>query len=459
MSIYGKFVKNISSPIICRRDGLKGLFTILKELEESQYWGKDRIITCQIQRLRKLLIHAFINTDYYQRLFNEAGFDPFQFKEPSELKKLPTLSKKQIRGNLTSLLSKNYQSNRIHEGETGGTTGVKMRFYRDNDCLSPKEAALYRFEKWAGWDFGERVGIVWPAQQDYIGHWTLKSKIKNELFLRQVVFPAAIIDNKSIDNYIKLLIEKKPVIIRAFTSPIYEVARYMRVNGIGNIALKGVITTGEPLYEHERQIISQAFHCEVFNSYRSREAGPLAQECERHNGLHINAESLYIETVNPGNLDCMEEGFGEIVVTDLLNYGMPLIRYKMGDFGIISDKSCSCGRGLPLLTKIQGRTADILYTPEKKGVTAGSLVLYLVDEAPGLLGQVQIIQDRFDHLIIKMTDNPLPSKEIIEYQKRTVRRLFGDRITVSFENVKEIPSEKSGKYRFTICNIPEDELI
>lgn len=454
MSIYSVFVKNISFPFIAKRDGLPRLYEHLQRLEESQFWPRQEIIKLQFARVKKLLIHAYHYTAFYKKRFDDAGFDPFGFTNLSDLSQIPFLTKKQIRDNLQSLISERYKESELHFSETGGTTGVKMKFYRDNDCLSPKEAALYRFEKWAGWDFGQRMGLVWTAQQDYIGHWTQKAKIKNELYVRQIVFPAAILDEELISNYVNLLLRKRPVMIRAFTSPIYEVAKYVQVNNIDDIKLKGVITTGEPLYDHQRKLISSAFHCEVFDSYRSREAGPLAQECELHNGMHINAESLYIEAVQPANPDVFEDGMGEIVVTDLLNYGMPLIRYKMGDMGILSDEKCSCGRGLPLLKKIAGRTSDILYTPDMKCVTAGSLVLYLVDEAPGLLGQVQIIQDQLDHLIIRMTPDPPPTQEIREYQENTVRRLFGEKMRVTFDTVNEIPPEKSGKYLFTKCLLP-----
>jgi len=456
-TLFNAFVKNISFPIISKRNGLPGLMSHLKRLEESQYWTRDRIREYQFKKVKALFVHAFNHTEFYKQRFNEAGFDPHKIHHLSELKKIPLLDKNQIRDSLKSLIARNFDPIELHSSETGGTTGVKMKFYRDNACLSPKEAALYRFEKWAGWEIGEKMGLVWTAQQDYVGHWTAKAKIKNQLFGRQVVFPAAVMNEENIARFVDKLIKKKPVMIRAFTSPLYEVARYMLENRI-DLRLKGVITTGEPLYDHQRNIISKALNCAVFDSYRSREAGPLAQECEKHNGLHINAESLYVEAVPPADPQNFEKGMREIVITDLLNYGMPLIRYKIGDMGILSDAPCSCGRGLPILKRIAGRSSDILYTPERKRITAGSLVLYLVDEAPGLLGQVQIIQDRFEHLIFRSTPDPPLTQKIIDYEKRTIKRLFGEKMNVSFETVNDIPNEKSGKYLFTKCLLTQDEI-
>ena len=189
-----------------------------------------------------------------------------------------------------------------------------MQFWRNNTCLSPKEAARYRFEKWTGWNFGKRLGLVWPAQQDYVGHWTIKAKIKNALFERQLVLPAATLDDRKIENYLKLLKNKRPTMIRAFSSPMYEVAQVALSLQMRFPSIKGIVTTGEPLYKHQRDIIEQAFNCKVFDSYRCREVGPLAQECEQHRGMHINAESLFVEVVEPEQKGVFDEGIGEMAL-------------------------------------------------------------------------------------------------------------------------------------------------
>ncbi len=452
MEIYGKFVKHIAAPMVAQQSGLPFLFHHLHQFQQSQYWSRDRIASLQFERLRKLLIHAYQNTDFYKERFDGVGFDPYKFGELNELVKVPILTKKQIRDNRESFIAKNFRLTELHSSETGGTTGVKMTFFRNNSCLSQKEAALFRFEKWTGWNFGERMGLVWPAMGDYVGHWSIRAKIKNELYGRQVVFPAAVMDDESISRYLKIIFNKKPTMIRAFTSPIYEIAKFMLDKGIGGYShMKGIVTTGEPLFKHQRKVISKAFSCDVYNSYRSREAGPIAQECEYHCGMHINAESLYVEIMHDENSNFEDSTNGKIIITDLLNYGMPLIRYDMGDIGSFSDKLCACGRGLPLIETIEGRTVDVFYTPEGKSIATGSLVLYLVDNAPGQIGQVQVVQESIDHLTIKMTRDPAPTEEIKTYQRDMVRKLFGTEMKVDFEIVDKINREPSGKYLFAKC--------
>lgn len=456
-NVYSNFVKHISYPLIARYNGFEGLYRELTELEVSQYDSADKIHECQLIKLRLLLQHAYNTTRYYRRLFDQCGFNPDQFRHADQLEVIPVLTKDTIRENLTDLISNRFASSELHHSETGGTSGIKMKFYRNNSCLTRKEAALLRFERWSGWDFGDPLGVVWPAQQDYVGHWTRKAKLKNALYQRQVVFPAALVDEASILEYLSIVNRYRPTILRAFTSPLYEISKVIIKKSVPVTKIKGIVTTGEPLYQHQRALIEKAFGCKVFDSYRSREAGPIAQECEVHKGLHLNAENLFVEIISINGLEPDDKNIGEIIVTDLLNFGMPLIRYNMGDLGIISDEKCACGRGLPILNCLRGRSASSFITPDGKIVASGALVLYLVDEAPGPLGQVQIVQEKIDKLTIRMTKNPIPSNKIMDYQRRTIDELFGPNMIVDFEFVDKIDREPSGKYLFTkcLCDWPE----
>lgn len=445
--MYQRFVKHASFPLIAARQGLPGLCRQIRFLGESQFWPLERLQEFQLAKLRRLLLHAEQNVLFYRKRFEDAGFDPRSLSDLDQLKKLPVLTKKDIRGNLSSLLAQNIPKNNLHKSETGGTSGVKMEFYRDNACLVNKEALRLRFDTWSGWEPGERMGLVWPATVDYVGHYTLKARIKNEMFERQVVLPAAVLDEEVMDVYSRELARKRITFIRAFPSPLYELARYFLKKNI-HLHLKGVVTTGEPLYFHQREVIEKAFNCPVLDSYRCREVGPIAQQCREQRGLHVNAESLVVEIVPEG-----EGESGAIVVTDLENYGLPLIRYSMGDYGRWSGQQCSCGRGLPLVEEVSGRAGETFVTPEGKRIMAGSLVLYLVDEAPGMLGQVQVVQDRVDHLLIRMTPDPPPSDEIKAFHCSKVQELFGPKMSVSYEIVEQIPRSASGKYSFAICNV------
>jgi len=129
----------------------------------------------------------------------------------------------------------------------------------------------------------------------------------------------------------------------------------------------------------------------------------------------------------------------------------------MADMAVMSDKTCPCGRGLPLIDKIVGRALDVFVTPDKKLVSTIALVMYMVNAAPGFFGKMQIVQDATDHLTLKMTRDPLPGPEVMEHQKDVVERIFGPRMRMTYEFVDDIPCEKSGKYLFARRLIPIPE--
>jgi len=451
MSGYSALVRHFTYPLIQRRDGLKNLYRNLHEYEQTQWRSRDEIEQIQVRRLRALMEHAWRNTTYYREVLTRAGMQPEDFRRLTDLESLPILTKEIIRNRLPDLKASNIDERRISYSETGGTTGVKMRFCLDKRCLSPKAAATIRQERWAGWDIGETRGLVWPAQQDYVGHFTAKAKLRNALSKREVVLPAAVLDSAKIEAFIAQCRRRRPLILLGFSTPLYLVAGYVLKTPGLEISIPSAISTGEPLYRHQRKVIEEAFQCEVFDSYRTREVGLVAQECCEHDGMHINAENLHIET-----LEDKASGTTKLLVTDLTNFGMPFIRYEIGDAASLSDRKCECGRGLPILDMGIGRAADVMYTPEGSVISAVTLVLYLVDNGPPV-GQVQVIQDRIDHLLVRLTKDPLPGKELYDHYTREVARLFGETVRVDFDLVDSIESEPSGKYRFAVCAIPEKD--
>lgn len=447
--MFNRIVRHISFPLIAKRHGLSHLYARMDQLEKSQYWSLERLKELQLLKLRKLLTYAGTHVPYYRDVFRDLDFTPEAISSVEDLECIPLLNKQIIRQQEERLVSTSLTQNKLHFSETGGTTGIKMKFYRDNACLTVKEALRFRFERWAGWEIGDSMALVWPATVDYVGHHTLKAKLKNALYERQVVFPAAVLDQKSIEDFLARARKNKIIFIRAFSSPLYEIAQYM-IDAGKRLPVKGIVTTGEPLFPHQRSAIEKAFECAVLDSYRCREIGPVAQQCREGGGMHINMESVVVEVVDRDKENGQQ---GNIVVTDLENYGMPLIRYSIDDLGELSEEGCRCGRSLQMLKTLSGRTLDSLVAPDGRRIMTGSLVLYLVDEAPGMVGQVQVVQDRIDHLFVRMTPNPPPTEEIRAYQLAKIRDLFGASMQVDFEIVPEIPRSKSGKYQFALNQI------
>jgi len=451
-------IKHIFYPLILKRDGLGGLSAELRRLEKSQFSSPEQIREIQLKRLRALLSHAYNNTSFYRKRLDECGFDPGTVRTIEDLKKIPPLTKDDILSHLKSMIAENYTADQFHYSTSGGTTGIVTEFALDNASLPVKRAAMLRFDKWTGWEFGEWMSLIWPATMDTHDNKTLRGQIKNYLSYRQIKLALTVIDERHIENHLTSMLKQKATMIRGFPTPLHETAKYIKEYHPKKFYLKGIVTTGEMLYPHQREVIEEAFHCKVFDSYRTRELGPLAQECEAHQGMHINAESVIIETV-PFSEDkengFLQKGEGRILVTDLVNFGMPFIRYEIGDIGMLSEKKCSCGRGLPMLENVGGRLVDMVYSTSGKPIASITLIPNLVSML-GLFKRVQFVQDALDHIIIRI-ENPCPPESILNRQIENAKIIFGPNLRVDHEFVDSIPSGKSGKYQFVICKLPEKD--
>src|SRR5690606_27231378 len=155
---------------------------------------------------------------------------------------------------------------------------------------------------------------------------------------------------------------------------------------------QGIVTTSMMLLEQERKIIERAFNCKVTNRYGCEEVGLIAVECEQHAGMHINSPHVIVESLDANNQPVPEGEAGKLVITDLNNFGMPLIRYRVEDVGVISHRQCACGRTMPILERLEGRVADFLRKPDGGQVAGVSLVERTLTKVPGI-EQMQLLQE------------------------------------------------------------------
>jgi phenylacetate-CoA ligase len=199
-------------------------------------------------------------------------------------------------------------------------------------------------------------------------------------------------------------------------------------------------------------VIEEAFGCKVFDRYGSEEVALIASECERHEGMHLNIEHLYIEFLREDGTAAAAGEEGAIVITDLFNRGMPFIRYSIGDVGVPTDRRCSCGRGLPLMERVTGRVADYLKRRDGSMVAGVSLVERTLTAIPGL-EQMQVVQPSIDEIVLNVVRAPDFTIATEQALLAEFRSVFGSGIDIRANYVERIPQERSGKYRFSICRI------
>ena len=174
----------------------------------------------------------------------------------------------------------------------------------------------------------------------------------------------------------------------------------LRMTVILGSVLQGVICAAEKVLPFQREVMERVFGCPVFNTYGSREFMLIASECEKHEGLHVNVENLIVEIVKEDGTYAREGETGRIIITDLHNYGMPFIRYEIGDLAVFTERRCSCGRGLPIIEDVVGRSLDMIKTPEGK-IVPGEFFPHLMKEFKEIL-KFQVIQETLENLRIRM---------------------------------------------------------
>jgi phenylacetate-CoA ligase len=230
-----------------------------------------------------------------------------------------------------------------------------------------------------------------------------------------------------------------------------QFARFLQLNDLEPIHVKTVITTAERLSANQRRFLREAYGGEVFAIYGTREYGCVGFECAKHDGFHIDIESVFLEIVNDGKAAEPGES-GEITITDLLNYGMPFVRSQTGDRGMLAAERCECGSPLPVLKALEGRVADVLHRPDGSMV-AGLMLTDLFADLPAIEA-AQFVQDNVNALDVLLVAKTGFSSAVEDQVRKQVREIMGETITINVCRVPEISrNPRSGKYQEVICRV------
>lgn len=421
----------------------------LRELEQTQWLPEAKLKARQWERLTDMLREAYDNCVYYKTEFDRNQIDPSLIKSPEDFLRIPILTKKKIQTNLDQLLSKRYYKSELISAKTGGSTGTALKLFFNKQCEEMRNAAAIRSDRWAGWDLGVKKGALWgnpPTAR------TWKEKIRTALYDRVIYFDTMDVSEKSLADFVNQWRRYEPSVIFGHSHSIFILAKFLAEKKIEDLRPKGIISTSMMLMPSERALIEKVFLCKVTNRYGCEEVGLIACECEKHEGLHLNVDHLYVEFIKEDGTPAKAGEEGHIVVTDLINRGMPLIRYKVEDVGVPVRRKCSCGRGLPLLEKVSGRVADFLKKSDGSLVAGVSLVERTVTAIKGIQ-QMQIVQEEIDHLtlnVVRMKDYDTDSEKKLVGEFKDV---FGEKIKIEVNYVERIRQEPSGKYRFSICKV------
>jgi phenylacetate-CoA ligase len=415
-----------------------------------QFLDREKIIEYQNKKLRILLSYA-IKTPFYREYLNNSGVSLENFTI-EDLKKFPVLTKETIRKEKNNLLTG--PAYKMFPNSSGGSTGEPLNFYQDKNHKKHSYASFLLIHRMGGWYPGAKIARLWGAPQD-------RPKLKDKIayFLQNTRFYDSF--NMSEENMIKYHYDMEkfhPDVIVSYASSIYLLAKFLEKKNIKpNYPKISIITSAETLYPHMRETIERVFGVKVFDQYGSREVSTIACECEFHSGLHIFMDNVIVECVDPITGEEVWDKPGELLITDLNNYGMPFIRYKIGDMGILSKEKCKCGRNTLLLKRVIGRTSDNFILKNGR-IVHGEYFTHLFYGIDGVK-EFQFVQESIDEFKLYLVKDENFNESIIDLIQKSIKEIIGNDSKLNIYFVESVPKTPTGKYRFTISKINLDEIL
>jgi len=433
-------------------------FNLLKKRFESEYLqisalsDRDSLNTFITQKRNDLYLHAYTHSRYYHEIFQQIGLVRDGTVDLSRIAEIPILTKDIIRKHHQDLISDDYQTRNWFYNSSGGSTGEPIRLIQDDIYLKWGSATNYFYFKNI-LDIDEPTAkkvVLWGSERDlFKGSMGYKAKIQN--WLSNTVFLNSFrMSGQDIEQYIHTINTFKPEIIRGYAGSLLELCRYAEQEKKPLYSPRIVVSAAENLSDTMRDVIESNFGTKVYNFYGSREVSNLAGECK--NGLlHLFQFWNYVEVLTKDNQPVREGEEGRVIVTNLYNYSLPLIRYEIGDMAILGQEKCSCGQILPTLKKVTGRITDHFMLENGTTVPAEFFIhlLGVVCYEQGGFEKFQVIQEEYNEIQI----NVVTRKEISDQYKNDInekiRVVMGPECKIIWNIVDDIPKTPSGKYLYT----------
>jgi phenylacetate-CoA ligase len=454
MSLYSSFVRNIYYPIACFLKGERAL-DYLRNFEENQWKPQEEILEFQKIKLFEILNYVYENIPFYRQKYQAAKIDPKDIRTLKDFSEIPKLTKEEVRAYSLSIQNRSFKG-KIHNGYTSGSTGMPLSFYYDSNFIASTWA-----NRWRGrgfWDvkIGDKELALWgrPINSNFV-LWKqrIMSRIKNVLF-----FSAFSLSEEKLEHYWDRMVRFRPDYIYGYPSAIYQLCQYGYKKGFSLLGIKAIFCTAETLYWHQKRLIEQILNSPTVNEYGCSETGAFAYECSEGN-LHISAENVYCE-FELNNKQVLPGELGEIVVTNLNNFFMPLIRYRVGDMGIYRIKPCPCGRALPSMKISVGKSSETISTLSGRKVHTeifDYINRYLLENKAYGIVYFRVIRKTMNGYLVQIVKGDDFNTSVLEKFSKKMREFLGGEIEINYEFLECIPRDKTGKIRYYISEISELE--
>lgn len=445
--LYTKLAAGVLFPLHERLKGHDSV-ALRRSLERSEWFSADQLAALRLTKLRAFLQHVNQSVPYYRDLFARIGFEPASIASLDDLGRLPFLTKPLIRQHSEAL--KAIDAGPLKRYNTGGSSGEPLVFYIGKDRVTHDVAAKWRATRWWGVDIGDPEIVVWGSPIE-LGAQDRVRAVRDRV-LRTSLLAAFEMSDANLDRFVAQIRAVRPRMLFGYPSALAHIAAHADKRGIAmtDIGVQVAFVTSEKLYDHQRAQIAKTFGCRVANGYGGRDAGFIAHECPS-GSMHLTAEDIIVETVGADDRPTSPGTSGEIVVTHLATREFPFIRYRTGDVGVLGSGRCSCGRGLPVLQEVQGRSTDFVVA-QNGTVMHGLALIYVIRDLAGVR-QFKIIQERLDLVRVLLVVDAQFDRKLPDTIRHTFKLRLGEGVEVPIELVDEIKPERSGKFRYVVSAV------
>ncbi len=429
----------------------------LAEFRAGQWDDRETSRRRCSERLGRLLVHAATRVPFYAERVRGLSPDDILADPRGSLAEFPILEKEDLSEHFDELTCELGRGSWVNT--SGGSTGTPTRFIQDKFYLGAALAATQLSFDWAGIERGDRRVSFWAAPRDFARR---NSPVRHlsDFFYDRATLNAFQLGEQTMREYIRFMNRRRPLCLDGYTGALVALAEFAGREGLDLPTPRAVTTSSATLSPEMRETLELALRAPVFDRYGSREVGIAAVECDRHNGLHVISETSVFEMLDRDGREVAAGEGGDILVTNLWNYTMPFIRFRMGDHGVRGTDDCDCGRPYPMVDRIVGRTGAAFVRPDGGLVLADFFIrLFAVDFNTGDVRKYQFVQEEIDRVTVRLALWPGrdgPDAKMREAIADRVSDAMGVRCHVEFSIEDDIPPAPSGKHLYSVSRVSSD---
>jgi phenylacetate-CoA ligase len=421
----------------------------LQSMQRRAYWHPEKLEDYQNKKLRLVIRYAYEHVPYYNKTFKALGIDPSSIKTKLDLNKLPIIRKADIKHNVKDMISDEFSFENLTMRSTSGSTGEPLIIYLSGREIEFRKAKHLRANISCGQKAWHRwITLTGPQ------HFGKSTRLQRLIGL---YVPTTISVFNDLASQIAMIEKLKPNVLDGYSSALLLLAREVEKGGVKKITPDFVISGAELIDEYSMNYVQKVFGVPVYDQYSSVEFDRMSWQCPKKKGYHVDADAMVLQFLDKNGMDVSSGETGEVVVTSLFNYSMPLIRYAIGDVGAPSDETCDCGRTLPLMKMVEGRKDSLLKLPNGQLITPRAFTVALHEfKFYNCIEKFRVIQKKLDafEFVIKLKAGSINESEFEQGLKAHLATIFQlSNLVFDISIVEDIPLDKNGKLMAVVSRL------